>query len=264
MKKIILVLLFPLIFYSCASSEKRGGEFSGNPEDLKRSKTLLAIIAGINKGAPQSIQSSFALTGRKGGKKFSFDGRLRYDAKGVENIFLKDYIFKSPLVNYYRIKDQLYFHFVPEKKIYIDSCKTIELFRYTGVRTDFNFLHDIAVGHIPLLPKYSIKKSVNMGGDRSVVILEDDSFYESIFFKNNVPDKLLLVHKKTGEKSEVYFKSVMRKGNLFFAKKLLVILPGKSLRLKVRFFSTRLNKGSGAFKFKSSGIKRGIRVIKMN
>jgi len=263
--KRFLVMLVVLLVVSCATSVKRETvEETGNVEVIKKSRELMKILEVINSNSPGKIKSSFTVSGSSRVKKYRFDGRMYYDNNELANIILMDYIFKSPLIKFYRNGKKLYFYYPSEKKLFVDDFEKIDLDRYAGVKADFDFLYKLFTGNVPLLSNATVKNCVKTKSGSDVLILENDDFYESIFFRKNTPDKILVLHKLSKKKVEIYLDSMMKKGKTRFVRKLRIVAPDKRLKLKVSFSGTKLNGVLKVNKFNPDSIKKGVQIIKIN
>ncbi len=260
------VIAVSFIIVSCTTAPSKKDPVSGKGDSvaIEKSGELLEVINTINANSPDDARASFVISGNTGNKKFKFEGIYRYEKKGFANVFLMDYIFKSPIVKFYRDGSKLYFYYPSDKKLLVDDALKIDLNRYSGIHADFDFLFRLFTGHIPVLKGAGVKNCVQSGTDGFFLILENNDFYESIFFKKNRPEKILLMHKLTKKKAEIYIDSMATKGKSAFIKKCRIIAPEMNLKVNVSFSGTRINSGARAQKINLTGFGKGIEIIKVN
>lgn len=266
MKKIIINFLILASVCSCASTDNKQSRMDKMGEvESRKAQMLMGIIKNINLNSPESIKSSFTVYGDSKGKKFKFEGRLNFSKNKMANISLLDYIFKSPVLKFYRSGEKLYFYYPTDKKLYVDDYNKIRLSNYTGFNADFGFVYSLFTGNIPILKGSWIKKCVKSPGhDSYFLVLENDDFYESIYFKKDKPNKILIIHKSTRQKFEIYINSLISKGKSSFIRKSRMVAPGMNLRMNVSFYRIKLNAKTVVSKFKPGSVRKGVKVIKIN
>jgi hypothetical protein len=245
MKKINLLILAAsaLLIFSCSGADKKTepeGAVSGAGDS--KAVELESRIAGINENKPSTISSNVTIDGDQRGKKFRFEGRMLYDSSGYGQLKLTDYIFKGPVLDFYRNGTALYFYYPTERKLFIDSSEKIRFSSYAGFPVDFNFVYTLLTGGVPVVEGGSAVKALGEeGGDSFHLILENSDYFQNIFFKNNIPERILIVHKKSRDKIEVYIKAHRKKGKSIFFNKLRIVVPGSDFSLNLNFTRTKLN-----------------------
>jgi len=236
---IIPVLFF---FIACSSAQKTETDTKLSKTGNLKAKEYLALITGINKASPSTISSSFSADGNMGEKKFRVQGKVVFDKKGYYRLTISDYVFRTVVIDAYRELDTLYFHYPAEKKLIIDNYKSINLSNYTGFKADYKFIYDVLSGSIPLLEKYSVYNCLYDEKEKGYyLILENKEYFENIFFVDNVPRKILIIHKKSRDKAEIYFKSVIKKEKTIFFKNYKIVIPASSVSININFSRPALN-----------------------
>jgi len=258
-----IIILFSLMFIVSGCSSLQKPELS-ETENLK-AKSLLFSIQKINGSSPDTILSSFTADGNAGEKKFRVEGRVAFDKKGYYKVTVIDYIFQSPVIEAYRELERLYFYYPAEKKLLTDDVNKIELSRYTGFNTDYKLLYSLLTGGIPLLDNYSVYKCLYDDKDKGYyLIIENNDFFENIFFKDDVPEKILFIHKLSRNKAEIYLKSMIKKDNSIFFKNYKIAAPELNTSINISFSKPLLNTAVNVERLKPEKLSKNVEVIKVN
>jgi hypothetical protein len=259
--KKIVILFMTFIVSGCSTIQKP--ELS-DAENLK-AKELLAVIQGINDSSPETISSAFNADGNNGEKKFRVEGRAAFNKKGYYKISVLDYIFQSPILEAFRELDRLYFYYPTENKLFVDDIKKIDLNRYTGFRVEFNLLYTLFTGGIPLISNSSVYKCLYDENEKGYnLIIQNEDFFQNIFFKDNVPEKILFVHKLSRHKAEIYLKSMVKKDESIFFRKIKIVIPELNITVNVNFSRPALNTSIVIEKFNKEKIPKKVEVIVVN
>jgi len=266
-KAFIAGALFLILFVniSCVTTQPdgiKGKELLA--EDREKAVELLKILEEININSPDTINSSFIADGEKSGKKFRVEGKAAYDKKGHYYVTLMDYVFRSPLIEAYRDGDALYFYYPTEKKILVDDINKINFYNYSGFRADFGFMQTLFTGGIPIIGGFRISKLLREKDDCYYLILENDEFFQNICFKKDMPEKILLIHKGSKYKGEVYLKSVMRKDKSYFYRSVKIVAPALGVSMDLRFSKPVLNRAVKVKSVDSLKKIKGVNVVKIN
>jgi hypothetical protein len=160
--------------------------------------------------------------------------------------------------------NRLFFYYPAEKKLLLDDVNKIDIHNYTGFRAEFAFIQDMFSGKIPLLADYSVNKVLQEIGETYYLILENDQYFENIYIKKNIPEKILIIHKKTKEKTEIYLSSVMEKDKSIFYKKVKIIAPSINLFIDIKFTNTKINEPIQIPRAEIQKFKKNIEIIKIN
>jgi len=257
--------VFTFIILSCATTQtdtSRDKELLES--DKAKSAELISALDGINASSPETISSSFTADGNTSGKKFRVEGRAVYDKQGYYFITLKDFIFRSPVIDAYRDADKLYFYYPVEKKLIIDDVNKINLYNYSGFKADYIFIETLFTGRIPLINGYKISRLLKEEGDIYYLILENNEFYENICFKGHIPEKILLIHKESKNKAEIYLKSLTRKGKSSFFRQVKIIAPGLGVSMELSFVNPVINEAVKVQSIEPLKNRKGIEIIKVN
>lgn len=260
--KLIIALLASTLFISGCSSVHKP-ELS-DAESLK-AKSLLSVIKKINDSSPDTISSSFTADGNAGEKKFRVEGKAAFDKKGYYKVTITDYVFQSPVIEAYRELDRLYFYYPVEKKILADDVRKIDLSRYTGFKADYNLLYTLLTGGIPVLDNYSVYKCLyDETGKGYNLIIENEDFFENIFFNDDLPEKIMFIHKLSRNKGEIYFKSMIKKDKSIFFKEYKITAPDLNTSISIRYLKPLLNTAVSPGKLKMENLPKQVEVIQVN
>ncbi len=259
--KTLLCLLVPFFLFACKSIPKH--ELS-EAEKLQ-AKKLIAAIADFNLSSPVTLSSAFTAQGSKGGKEFKVAGNAAFDKKGYYKITVLDYIFQSPVIEAHRELDTLYFYYPAEKRLYIDNARKIDINRYTGFRGDYALLYNFLTGTIPLIDGYNVNKCLYKDKERVYdLVLENSDFYQTISFRDNLPERIEFTHKLTGSKGGINLSSPLKKGKTVFYRKYSVVIPAYEIDIAVNFTRPVLNGDVNLKKIDPDRMPPKTEVIRVN
>jgi hypothetical protein len=264
-RAVYIITAAALLVISCSGADKKAapdGPVSGAGDN--KAAELESRIAEINENKPSTISSNVTIDGDNRGKKFRFEGRMLYDGSGYAQLKLADYIFKGPVFDFYRNREKLYFYYPAERKLFIDSAEKIRFSSYAGFPVDFNFVYNLLAGSVPVIEGGSAVKTLGEErGDSFHLILENSDYFQNIYFRKNIPERILLVHKKSRDKIEVYIKAHRKKGKSIFFNKLRIVVPGSDFSLNLNFTRTELNEPLKIDPFTPEKLK-GSEIIRIN
>ena len=264
-RAVYIVITAALLIISCSGADKKGapdGSVSGAGDT--KAVELESRIAEINNNKPSTISSYVTIDGDNKGKKFRFEGKMFYDGSGYAQLKLADNIFKGPVFDFYRNRETLYFYYPTERKLFIDSAEKIRFSSYAGFPVDFTFVYNLLTGGVPVIEGGSAVKALGEeGSDSYHLILENSDYYQNIFFEKSIPERILVIHKKSKEKIEVYIKAYRKKGESIFFNKLRIVVPGSDFSLNLNFTRTRLNEPVKIDPFTPEKVK-GAETIRIN
>ncbi|HPB81053.1 MAG TPA: hypothetical protein PK200_03325 [Spirochaetota bacterium] len=241
--------------------------------DDTRARDYLQKIDVINSKSPQSFRAQFVVDGSLENKrKFKSIGSCVYSKahEKFKMVFI-DSVFRSPLATVLQEGRVLKIYLPVEKKLYVDHADKIRLKDYSGIDIDYRFISSLAMGMIPLIDDYSIKQGLKYRKENKreesdyFIILENDSLFETISLKNDIPNKILLVNKKTLEKMEFYLENPESHGDggSLYYKQIRFLSVKKGERINLRFtgiqHNARINDQQD-FRINMPGNVKSIRV----
>ena len=179
---------------------------------------------------------------------------------------LIDFIFKSPIAIIVQDDNTLKFYFPAEKKLVIDNINTVNLKNYINLDLDFTLLYRFITGSIPLIENYQIRegliaKAKEKKDDEVYIILENDRYFETISFKKDIPNKVLLINKMSKEKSEFYLKQPCCKDNILSYKSIKFVSTTSGHRIIIRMNSWKHNVKVSPRSISRLRVPRGTKVI---
>ncbi len=266
--KIHLILCIILIS-GCARN------VNGNDAALfsKNSDTAVSIlnrIEDINKNSPKYFSLDLFCMGTMNNKKFKSTGKVKFNREpAIMKITFYDAIFRSPLTIIVQDGELVKFYFPIDKTMFIDSIDTIKLERYSNIDLDYKLVSDLAVGRIPLLDKYTVKKTSAEESNRKnsteiYIILENDNYYETIVLQKNIPTKILLINKGSKSKTEIYLeKPVLIKESLIF-KKIIFKSLDSNFKIITEFKNIHLKKHRDTGMIRNIKLPRDCKIIYNN
>jgi len=258
-----ICFIITMIFFISGCSSIQKGELSES-ESIK-AKEFLSRINEINVSSPVTILSSFNADGNMGEKKFRVEGMVAFDKKGYYKLTIFDYVFRSPVIEAYRDLDRLYFYYPTEKKLFVDDVNKIDLYDYIGLKADYKILYTLLTGGIPLLENYSVYKCLYDEKEKGYyLILENDDYFENIFFVNDVPEKILIIHKLSRIKAEIYLKSMVSKDKWIYFRKFRVVVPELNTSFNIGFTNPLLNSSVRIDRLNQDKLPKKTEIVKVN
>ncbi|MCL2155521.1 MAG: hypothetical protein FWH53_07655 [Leptospirales bacterium] len=260
-KILYMAILSVMILFNCQSTEKS----ITNETEIIKANELLSKINSINNSSPQTISSSFIADGNTGEKKFRMDGKVVYDKNGYYKITMIDYVFQSPIIEAYREFDELYFFYPSEKRLVVDDINKIDLTRYTGFKSDYKMIYSLLTGNIPLISNYKVYKCLYSENEKGYyLILENKECYQNIFFKDDMPEKILIIYKDNKSKFEIYLKSPIKTDKSIFFKSFRIIATEINTTININFIKPTLNKAVSVERLNRNKLPKKTEIIRLN
>ena len=263
----IVAIIVILNFISCESAQVENNDQSNGKEfGTADEKILLEMINKINNNAPQSVIARFNINGFVNNKQYKTLGKALFskDPKRA-NITILEYFFRSPLTIMFQEGDSVNLYMPVEKKIYMDNLKTFKLRNYSNIDLNYQLLYKLFTGSIPVLENYRIKKSVvDKSNNQKFLVLENNKYYETISFKNKIPDKLLFIDRFSKEKFEFYLSRPMKSGKSTYFKRIRFVANSKKVRLTVAFNYVKMNSHVKVKTLKQMRVPKSVTVIRVN
>lgn len=200
-----------------------------------------------------------------GDKKFRVEGTLDFDKKGYYKIKIVDYVFKSTVLEAYRELDRLYFYYPAENRLLVDDAGKIELSMYTGFKTSYKLLYTLLTGGIPVIDKFTVFKCLHNEKEKGYnLIIENDEYFENIFFVDDVPEKILFIHKLSRDKSEIYLQTILKKDKSRFFKNYKIVVPEKNTSINLNFLKPQMNTAVSVNKLNQGKLPKQTEIVKIN
>ena len=256
-----MAVMTAIILFGCQTADK---PVTNETENIK-AKELISKINNINSSSPETISSLFTIDGNTGEKKFRMEGKAIFDKKGYYKITLLDYVFQSPLIEAYREANELYFFYPSEKRLLIDDINKIDLSAYTGFKSDYRMIYSMFTGNIPLINNYKVNKCLySEKDDGYYLILENNECYETIFFKDDMPEKILILYKDNKHKFEIYLKSPVKTGNGTFFRSVKIIATEINTTVNINFIKPSFNLAVAVEKLNRNKLPKNTVIIRLN
>jgi hypothetical protein len=241
-----LLLILAVMAAGCGTAATRTedtatGQYHPAAADAVRG--MVESVSSLVKKSPATYTVDFKINGSAGARKYQLLGTAQFNRKDrLMHVTFMDFIFKSTVAMLFQEGDTIRVYYPVEKKMFLDDARTFDLANYGGASLEYGLLHDMATGTFPLVRGYSVKEGLAANdGSGSMLILQNSDYYETISFKNNAPDRVLLINRKTKEKIEVYVKKIMTQGDSVFFSELVVVSARGELRIEISFNRVQLN-----------------------
>lgn len=228
-----------MLFFICCSSAEKNVTQSAAQGDAR---ALLEKITLINNSAPVSYDMTFTAEALMNNQKYKLNGNAQFDKTAARlSLFFTDFIFKSPISMMFNDGESVVMYFPSEKKLYRYNKNTIDFRSLWNVNLDYPVVHDIMTGRIPVIDGYTVKEAVLSADSKtSYLILENSRYYETISFKNDIPDKIKIMDKSNRSETDFYFSGAKKYGESFMFKKISIVSKA-AWRFDVAIDSLKVN-----------------------
>lgn len=260
MKRYALLLLLVAVV-SCGSADRRDADLVTAPQSKK---DLEKIIKDVNGRAVGSFESNFSFEGAMKKKKYRTLGSIVFTRNPKKmNVSITDFIFKSQLAAVIQDEKDLQIYFPAEKRLFVETMDSFRLKNYSDIDFNFQILYELMTGAIPVLKNYRVVNTVaEPGSDVRYLILENDAYYETISFKGDVPDKILIKDKNSMEKVEFYLEKRTTSGESQFYRTIRIIAPASEITMTVNFTRLKLNEPVKVKSVVEMNLPKNISIIR--
>ena len=255
MKKIIL-FAFLASCVSCTTTNP-----PSTPEGTSaETAPMLARVLEQNSKAVNSYDMDFVAEGFINKQTYKMNGIAQFDGSLNRLYFaFTDFIFKSPISQMFNDKDEVVIYFPSEKKLFKHNAKTMNLRQYGNVSLDYKIVYALITGKIPLIEGYRMREGiVEADGKTSYLILENNKYYETIAFKNDIPDRIKITEKSTGDETEFYYSGWKKYGESMLFGKLSIVAKTANMRFNVIINKVKVNIPVNVKTVKDANLPAGI------
>jgi hypothetical protein len=241
MKPVKIFCFAALCALSCATADNTAEKTDYVSSTKKDYHILVDSISQINDSAPAYYNMIFTIEGLLNKQKYKLNGNAQLDAK-LNRICLSltDFIFKSPISTMFANNDDIIMYFPTEKKLFKYGKNSIDLKSLWNISIGKEIIYALASCKIPLIDNYKIKESVvSPDGKTSYLIVENRLYYETVSFKNNMPDKIKIMDKNSRDETDIYLSGAKKYDNSLIYKKISVI--SKKWNFEIKIDSIKVN-----------------------
>ena len=219
MKLCKIIPLAMLCVLSCATADTV--EYT----QTENNTALFSGISLINNNAPSYYNMTFTIEGLLNNQKYKLTGNAQLDAKlDLMCLSLTDFIFKSPISTMFSSNDEIIMYFPSEKKLFKYAKNSFDLKKLWGINLDYEIIRVLASCRIPLIADYKTKGPVvSADGKTSYLILESSRYYETISFKNDIPDKIKIIDKNDRSETDFHLSAVKKYNESLIYRKISVL-----------------------------------------
>ncbi|MBN2040893.1 MAG: hypothetical protein JW864_12690 [Spirochaetes bacterium] len=271
--RILKIFTILLLFTGLSTCSKtlEGTKKDYTAADKEETNALLLLIEKINNKNPDSFDSRFIIEGHSGKQNFKTSGKVQFNHTPRKmRVIFHDAVFKTPIVELIQDNDILKFYYPIDKRIIIDNINKLNIKFYLNYDLNFNFsfIYDILTHRIPVIDNYSVKKGLQgeerQPGKDGLIILENDSFYETLSFSNEIPDKILCLNKKTRERIEVYLNDPSYIEGILSYRNIRLVSPESNVKINIYFSSKRINVPVDQKKITNIKLPKDVKVLYKN
>jgi len=209
-----------ILILSCTTTDTV--EYTRSSE--KSDTSLLSDISFINDNAPSYYDMTFTIEGLLNNQKYKLNGNAQLDAKlDLICLSLTDFIFKSPISTMFSDNDGIIMYFPSEKKLFKYTRSSFDLKALWNINLDYEIIRALIRCKIPIIDDYKVIKSIVSTDGASSLILENTRYYETVSFKNNIPDKIKIIDKTDRNETDFHLSAVKKYNESFVYKKISVL-----------------------------------------
>lgn len=267
MKKKSGIILIPLlavaIICGCVSGE---GNVQLKKTDLRDAEDILKQIESVNRSLPASLTAKISVVSKVSGRSFRTSGSINYTAKPeLIKVTMIDLIFRSTVAEILLESGILKIYVPIDKALYIREKNTDGL-AAASLEINPDFVSQTALGRIPMIAGYSVTKSYaseKKGTEpaSNVIVLENDSYFESISVKDGLPDKVRILSKRGSDKFEAHYSEPVKQGEILFYKKIKAFSENTGNSFEIEYSGLVFNVpiDSGVF---TLTIPKGTKIVR--
>ena len=232
--------------------------------DLREAQDLIRKIEEGNNSLPSSFTAKISVSATVNGRSFKTGGTASYVKNPASiRVILQDLIFRSTFADILYQSDTLKVYVPIEKSLYVRQKDAADE-NAASLELNPEFVTMTALGRIPLIKGYSVTKSyasLDRTKPGQVIVLENDSFYQSISMKDGIPDKVRIIAKKGGDKFEAHFEQPVRNGQIFFYQKIEAFSENSGNRFELSYSKLSFDAAIDPKMFTIS-VPEGTKVVK--
>ena len=191
---------------------------------------LLNNVLLINDNAPSYYDMTFTVEGSLNNQKYKLNGNAQLDAKlDLICMSFTDFIFKSPISTMFSNNDEIIIYLPSEKRLFKYTKNSLNLKTLWNINLDYEMIRILASCKIPLIADYKISST----DDKSYLIIENKHYYETVSFKNNIPDKIKIVDKTDRSETDFYLSAVKKYNESLIYSKISVLSKKFSFEISI-------------------------------
>jgi hypothetical protein len=261
--KVFFYLSFPILFLGCltdTSSVKK----EMVQDDLRDAERYVQIVLSNNQRRHEYISADLSIKASVKGKSFKTVGTLNYTftPQTLRARFI-DAIFRSVMADLFLENSVLKMYVPVDNTLYIrHSNENIS----ENIEIDPRIISSTALSIIPLIPNAKptrLYRESATGKDpvQRILVLENSNYYESLFFSGDLPEKILLISKTNGEKTEIHYKNPALKDGITLFTQVNVSSEMSGNSAEISFSNLKLNEPFDRNRVFSFTVPKGTKII---
>ena len=259
---LIIIMFVCAIMAGCASADTRFSQMKKT--DIRDAEALLKKIEVLNDALPATFTAKISVNAAIEGRSFKTGGTIAFtkEPKAIK-ITMLDLIFRSTFAEMLYQSDTLKLFMPLEKTLYVREKNPSG---ETAANLELNpeFVSMTALGRIPLISGYSVTKAYVSGeaaAAEQIIVLENDSFYESIAARDGIPSKVRILSKKGGDKFEAHFDEPVKDGPALLYKKVSAFSENSGNKFEIVYSKIVFNAAIDAKVF-TIQVPQGTKIVK--
>jgi hypothetical protein len=152
------------------------------------------------------------------------------------------------------------FYFPQQKRVYVYTNSRVKLEEHFPLSAPFDYVYDIIRGRFPLIKNYSVRGYTRTDSPSTrLLILENKDFFQTIALNKGLVERSLLIHKKSGNRFECYYKKIVRQSGYRMPVNIRVVDKGTSLNMTIQARNLIIKEN---IMIRSMEVPEGVDVIK--
>jgi len=234
------------------------------PDELKDSERYLQIVRSNNQKRPDYISADVSLKALIKGKSFKTIGVLNYTSSPQTlRVRLNDAIFRSTMADLFLENGILKMYVPVDNTVYVRrSEESIGV----NIEIDPRIISSTALSVIPLITEAKAirvyrESTTDKDSAQRIVVLENTNYFESLFFTNDLPEKILVISKINGEKTEIHYKNPVFVNGITFYMLVKVTSEISGNSAEISFSNLKLNEPFDRNRFFTFIVPKGTKII---
>lgn len=249
------------VFAGCATT---GSRSPLQRSDLKTAEELIRKIEAANASLPSSFTAKISVNATVNGRVFKTGGTASFikEPRAIK-VLLQEQIFRTVFADMLYRDDMLRIYVPLDKTLYVREKKQSEA-GAASLELNPEFVSMTALGRIPLISGYTVTKSYSSEGNdpaEQIIVIENDSYYESIAMRNGLTEKVRILSKKGGDKFEAHFEEPVKDAPFVFYQKISAFSENSSNRFELSYSRMAFNAPIDAKTFTIT-VPEGTKTVK--
>jgi hypothetical protein len=231
------------------------------PADIKEGERYISMVRDINGKVPETFTADISVNAKINRKNFKTTGTMHFASTPLSvRIKLIDLILRMSLVDMLMVDNTMKIYQPLEKTMVVRRVEPLADFISPDI--DPAFVSTLMLERIPLIKKAKVSRSYQSEDEKArVVVIENDAYFESIYFNGNMPEKALIISKIGKSKYEIHFFSPVTISDRLFFEKITATASDTGNTVIVEYSNIKVNLSIDRLKVFSITVPTGTKII---